>query len=857
MSYKIRQGAGAYAWHLSLIALVVGLLWTGIGLNLRHEYTTAEQGAVKDTANLARTFDEDITRTVESVDQTLLFLRHAYLHDRAGFTTGSLAIGRAFPDVLQVQMALAGPGGDIVWSNLSSPSIGINLSDRPHFKFQKQAKDDSLFIGSPLIGRLSGNLTIQFTRKLLAADGSFDGIALVSLDPSYLSRFYQSISIGNGSITLANADGIVLARAPERPSLTGSSLPPEMKARMLGGTTGGAYRTASSIDQVERIFSSRRLHDYPLMLSVGLATEDVFAAFNRNKRLYFAAGLVLSGAGIVLGLVILRQGRSMHDSRGALAATLENMSQGIMLIDADSSVPVLNQRAVELLGLPPDLIAGRPTFQRILAWQFVNDEFADPENWNPGLVPFLRGEKGANGDYVYQRTRPDGMILEVRTRGLPDGAFVRTYTDITDRKRNEDALIVAQTRAAHAERMQALGHLAGGIAHDFNNILQAVQGGASLIHKRAVDADSVRRFARMILDATERGTSITRRLLSFARRGELRAEPVEPAVLLSGLRDVLAHTLGSGVVVDVVLSPGLPPLMADKGQLETALVNLATNARDAMPDGGLLTLAAAMDVVTEGTSHSADLRPGRYVRLSVADTGIGIDHPNLNRVLEPFFSTKPPGQGTGLGLSMAKGFAEQSGGGLSIDSDVNNGTIGKDAPSGTINKSAPSGTTVKSAPSGTTINLWLPEAKWTQTPPKEDIAPKMRQDDRGKCVLLVDDEAMVRATLATSLEDFGYTVLVAADGAEALDLLVSSGVTVDVLVTDLSMPGIDGMEVIRQAQRHSPGLPAVLLTGYTGHGAQLAVGRSMSGAFSLLRKPATVAQLADRIESLLVVAVAG
>jgi signal transduction histidine kinase/ActR/RegA family two-component response regulator len=834
-----RRGVRAYAWHLSLIGLVVGLLWTGIGFSLWHEYKAADQEAEKDTANLARTFAEDITRTVESVDQTLLFLRQAYQHDRSGFTSGSWAIGHAFLEDLHAQMALVGPEGATVWSSLGSPTAGVNVADRMHFQVQKQAMDDNLFIGPPLIGRVSGKLTMQFTRKLFAPDGSFDGIAVVSLDSSYLSRFYQSISIGKGAIVLATTDGMVLARAPERQALIGSHLPPDLLARLLHGATNGAYRAVSPIDHIDRIFSSRRLTRYPLVLSVGLATEEVFAPFERNKRLYLVAGIVLSAASLLVGLVILRQGQSMQDSRHALAVTLENMSQGIMMIRAGSGVPVMNQRAIELLGLPHALVAGQPTFQQILAWQFNNQEFIEPENWNPGLVPFLRGQRGLNDDYIYERTRPNGMTLEIRTRGLPDGDFVRTYTDITERKQNEVALIAAQTRAAHAERIQALGQLAGGIAHDFNNILQAVQGGASLINKRAADTDRVQRFARLILDATERGTSITRRLLSFARRGELRAEPVDTVELLTGLRDVLSYTLGSAIVVDVVLPPGVPPLFADKGQLETVLVNLATNARDAMPDGGSLTLTATMDVVTDSMNHAAELRPGRYVRLSVADTGTGIDKPNLTRVLEPFFSTKPAGQGTGLGLSMAKGFAEQSGGGLLIESGV------------------PHGINSTSVPHSTTVNVWLPAASWSQTPSAVRFEPDTLRDDLGKCVLLVDDEAMVRATLAAALEDFGYTVLVAADGTEALDRLVSSEGRVDVLVTDLSMPGIDGLEVIRQAQRHRPGLPAVLLTGYAGHGAQLAVGGSVSGAFSLLRKPVTVAQLADRIEALLAVVVAG
>ncbi len=257
--------------------------------------------------------------------------------------------------------------------------------------------------------------------------------------------------------------------------------------------------------------------------------------------------------------------------------------------------------------------------------------------------------------------------------------------------------------------------------------------------------------------------------------------------------------------------------------METALVNLATNARDAMADGGALTFGAVTDPVGVDEPHPADLRPGDYICLSIADTGTGIDPAVLGRVLEPFYSTKPPGQGTGLGLSMAKGFVEQSGGGLTIDSRPGRGT---------------------------TVRLWIPAATRSDAMAESyERIVEVRSDGR-KRILLVDDEAMVRETLCASLEDAGYTVVVASGGAEALALL-RSAVVVDILVTDLSMPGIDGLALIRQAQRQRAGLPAVLLTGYAGHGAQLAVGEAVNGAFSLMRKPVTAAQLADRIEALL------
>ena len=404
---------------------------------------------------------------------------------------------------------------------------------------------------------------------------------------------------------------------------------------------------------------------------------------------------------------------------------------------------------------------------------------------------------------------------EAKLRRLTEELEARVRAEVAAR---EDA----QARAAHAERMQALGQLAGGIAHDFNNILQSVHGGAGLIEKRAADPASVRRLALMLVKAADRGAAITGRLLAFARRGDLRAERIDPAGLLDGLRDVLAQTLGSPITVRIESGPGLTAVMADRGQLETVLVNLATNARDAMPDGGTLTLAATAEEVIAPCVHLAGLKPGHYVRLAVTDTGTGMDRTTLEHALEPFFSTKAQGKGTGLGLSMAKGFAEQSGGALAIES----------APG-----------------RGTTVTLWLPVAGvWNAAAQVQPgLAPVAGLARR---VLVVDDDDLVREMLVVSLEEAGFAVLAAGNGIEALALLDEGG-PVDALVSDMSMPGMGGLALIREAHVRRPGLPAVLLTGYAGDAAHLAVSGSPPDAFSLLRKPVSVAQLVDRIEIVL------
>jgi signal transduction histidine kinase len=409
-----------------------------------------------------------------------------------------------------------------------------------------------------------------------------------------------------------------------------------------------------------------------------------------------------------------------------------------------------------------------------------------------------------------------------RTRELTE-ANERLRREAVERERAEDAL-------RQAQKLEALGQLAGGIAHDVNNTLQAVLGGARLIVKRADDREGVERLAKMVLEATERGAGVVRRLLAFARRDALHAEPVDPAVLVNEVAEMLVPSLGPQIAVDVVLAPDLPTILVDRGQLGTVLVNLAVNARDALagrPDP-LLRLEATADLLdpaTEPIGGRHDLPPGRYLRLVVADNGIGMPASILGRVTEPFFTTKPHGKGTGLGLPMAKGFAEQSGGAL----------------------------TISSAPGhGTRVTLWLPQAAATEAVVgRPSPAPPRAEATGGALVLLVEDEALVRSMLAAALRGAGHRVLEAEDAGAALRQLAAESPPPDLLVTDLSMPGRTGADLIRDARRLHPGLPAVLMTGYVGATASQTLGDVGQGPFALLHKPVDLDRFAEIVMGLL------
>ncbi len=444
--------------------------------------------------------------------------------------------------------------------------------------------------------------------------------------------------------------------------------------------------------------------------------------------------------------------------------------------------------------------------------------------FSPSGVRWLIGRAHIFSDSAGRAVRMIGIDMDITDRRtLEDELRDLTKTLETRVQQEVAARQTAQARAAHGERLQALGQLAGGVAHDFNNVLQAVSGAMRLIERRSNDPAAVRRLAQLAGEAANRGSSITRRLLAFGRRGDLRPEPIDAATLLADLQAILAHTLGGGIQINVLPEAKLGPMLVDKSQLETSLINLATNARDAMPSGGILTLAAASELAAAG--HPAGLPPGRYIRLSIIDIGTGMDPATLARASEPFFTTKKDGAGTGLGLAMAKGFAEQSGGGMRIDS---------------------------SPGEGTTITLWLPQADASPSLPDHinSAPPSVVSLPTALRVLLVDDDLAVREVLAMELQESGFDVLCAASGTEALALL-DAGERLAALVTDLSLPGMDGLSVIRAVQERHRGLPAILLTGYAGDGAALAMGGAISGGFSLLRKPVNGTQLADRLATLL------
>lgn len=340
----------------------------------------------------------------------------------------------------------------------------------------------------------------------------------------------------------------------------------------------------------------------------------------------------------------------------------------------------------------------------------------------------------------------------------------------------------AEQRLLQAQKMESIGQLTGGIAHDFNNLLAVILGNLDLLRKRIKDDERAKRLLEGAIQGAQRGAVLTQRLLAFSRRQELTPQAVDVPQLVSGMADLLARALGPSIEIVTRFPAGLPPVNVDQNQLEMALLNLAVNARDAMPTSGTITVSAHQEDLAEGNVHG--LSRGAYVCVSVSDTGMGMDAATLARAIEPFFTTKGVGKGTGLGLSMIHGLAVQSGGTLMLKSQV-----GK----------------------GTTAEIWLPQGEAVaRAAASDEQAPP---EHRTCTVLLVEDDALVMTATAAMLEDLGHTVVEASSAEAALSIL-REDTSIDLVVTDHAMPGMTGLELAERIRTGWPTTPILLASGH-------------------------------------------
>jgi PAS domain S-box-containing protein len=456
----------------------------------------------------------------------------------------------------------------------------------------------------------------------------------------------------------------------------------------------------------------------------------------------------------------------------------------IYMLDPDGRVTNWNVGAERIKGYLADEIVGEH-FSR----------FYTDEDRAAGLPQIALEAAAREGRFEREgwRVRKDGTLFwaNVVVDAIRDAdgnliGFAKVTRDMSEKKEAERALEQAREAFFQSQKMEAVGRLTGGVAHDFNNLLMAVLGSLELLRKRMPDDPRLTGLLDNAIQGAQRGASLTKRMLAFARRTELNAESLDVAALVHGMADLMQRSLGPSVHIETRFPLSLPPAQADANQLELALLNLAVNARDAMPEGGTIVVAARVERIVE---QKDNLAPGRYVCLSVTDTGEGMDEKTLAHAAEPFFTTKGIGKGTGLGLSMVHGMSEQSGGRLVLKS----------------RKGA-----------GTTAEIWLPVATpqpETVLQPPQSSRFSADEDTRSLVILAVDDDALVLMNTIAMLEDLGHTVFEAASGKEALDVFRREK-DIDVVITDQAMPQMTGTQLADAIRAERRDLPIILATGF-------------------------------------------
>jgi PAS domain S-box-containing protein len=516
---------------------------------------------------------------------------------------------------------------------------------------------------------------------------------------------------------------------------------------------------------------------------------------------------------------------ALQESEARFRASFEQSPVPHHILNADGFITGVSNSWLALLGYSRNTVIGR----------HIGD-FAAPGTpvWHEADRAQLMAD-GEVRDMERRFVRADGAELETlvscRLERRADAALVISVViDITARRRAEAALRASEERLRQAQKMEAVGQLTGGIAHDFNNMLQGVAGSLDLMERRIAQGQPAEalRFVGVARQSVTRAAGLTHRMLAFARRQALNPRPVEPDTLIRGLAELIQRSVGPSVVLELCLRDGVWTALCDANQLESALLNLAINARDAMPDGGTLTIASADRHLTRADLSDQDgAEPGDYVELSVGDTGTGMAPEVMARAFEPFFTTKPIGHGSGLGLSQIYGFVRQSRGFVRLES-----ALGR----------------------GSTLRLYLPrhvpqpgEAAAAPEPAAAAVPPRPHVGVAGGTVLLVEDEPAVRGQIAGVLRDLGCTVIEAADGPAGLSI-VQAGERMDMMVTDIGLPGLNGRQLADAARAAHPDLPILLITGYAGTALE---DMALPPGMEVIAKPFALDALAARVCAML------
>jgi PAS domain S-box-containing protein len=800
---RIPLGRALIALGLVLVAINVGsAVWEASAARER-----TERRAQRDLSNITRVLTEQTAASLEAVDVILRDMVRT--GDARAVARGMSRLREELVHmpaiaallVLDAEGRILAQGGDVPTTD---PGFSTHLS----FSVHRYASADKLHLSEPYAAAAEDTRwRFLLSRRLAARGGQFDGVVVAAMEMQSFERLYRSIDLGEGSfISLLTEAGVILSRVPAPAGIRGRGIPrgPGITAVQKAGRFEGW--TTSPVTNERALVAALAVPGFPLFVASGSSEAAVLAPWRDEAWQIFDRTLLTSAA--MLALIALaawglaRRERALASSWRRYQAMIEHSSDALVLTRPQRGGILYASPAMErVLGYTAGNLRGREVM-----------ELVHPETLDTAIK--LRAEllhtPGKVSVDELRMLHKDGSWrwVELTRKNLLDepsvGAVVMNFRDIDERKQAEAERARLEQRLRQAEKMEAVGRLAGGIAHDFNNILGGILGYAEMLAENAPPGSPLKRYADNVLTGANRASGLVEQILSYSRSQRGKRIPVDLGTIVAEALELVRGSLSPEIALAADLSRPLY-VVGDETQLHQVTMNLCTNAVHAMAEGGSLRVSLEpVDVAAERALAHSTLRAGQYVRLTVADTGSGMDEATLERVFEPFFTTKEIGKGTGLGLSLVYGIVTDSGGAIDVTS----------APG-----------------RGSRFAIYLPRV---DTPAAiEDPAAGPIQRGRGERVLVVDDEEALVAVTAEVLKHIGYEPVGCSDGAAALAAFEAG--RIDAVIADEVMPGLTGTELARALRRHRADLPIVLMSGYSGP--MLTERALAAGITEVLKKP--------------------
>jgi len=801
---------------ISLTRALIGLGFVLVAINIssaimhvRIDRDQTEQRALRDASNLTRLLTEQTASALEAVD---LVLRDALREGGARQVAASAP--RLRDELMHVPQVAAflviDAGGRVVARTNDTPSIDQGLAERPFFKVHREGRVEGLFVGAPYQRPSTEQWRFVLSRRLTGPGGAFGGVIAAVIEVDSFDRLYRTIDLGDGGfITLLTGNGTVITRVPDPSGARGKTLPADEV--MAGALHSGHFLgwADSQILNERVVLAASMVRGFPLMVISG-ATERLVLAPWRKESWRTAKRTLLTSIAM-LGLIALatwglvRRERALQKREKQFRAMIEHSSDGVLLTrPGDGGIFYASPGLERVLGYTIDDLRGREPHEFVHPDQREERLMSRSEVMrSPGKVVTVEVMvRHKDGSWRWVETTVSNLLEEASVR-----AVVMNFRDITERRHADAERARLEQRLRQAEKMEAVGRLAGGIAHDFNNILGGILGYAEMLVDAAAQGSAQKRYAQNVLTAANRASGLVEQILSYSRSQRGKRVPVDLGRIVAETLELVRGSLPQGIRLEARLPERSLYVVGDSTQLHQVMMNLSTNAIHAIGEQGMLrvTLEPA-EVAAARTLAHGTLNAGTYARLTVEDSGSGMDELTLARVFEPFFTTKEVGKGTGLGLSLVYGIVTDSGGAIEVTS----------APG-----------------RGSTFAIYLPRVESPGLVADASEGPVER--GRGERILLVDDEEALLAVTVEVLRRLGYEPAAFADGAAALAAFKAAPGRFDAVLTDEVMPGLSGTELARALRELRDDLPIVLVSGYIG---PMMTERAVAaGVTEILKKP--------------------